>query len=95
MKSQTMIPQTHSGQTVKPQTHLGHIHQTLSEALSNIPDTFKMIQRHSGPCIKPRHICFFTDSTAINGNGDFGLRLVYIQVTLMTSICTYPGHNAS
>ena len=56
MKSQTMIPQTHSGQTVKPQTHLGHIHQTLSEALSNIPDTFKMIQRHSGPCIKPRHI---------------------------------------
>ena len=56
MKSQTMILQTHSGQTVKPQTHLGHIHQTLSEALSNTPDTFKIIQRHSGLSIKPRHI---------------------------------------
>ena len=33
----------------------------LLEAFSNIPDTFKMIQRHSGQCIKPqthsRHIC--------------------------------------
>merc|ERR1712148_21953 len=42
------------------ETHSRHIHQTLSEALSNIPDTFKVIQRHSGQSMKPqthsRHI---------------------------------------